>query len=215
MKKTRYRVLVAVIAMMPAVLALPDRVAGQECSWAASAGLSIPANRHMRIDGINARLSTGWSGRLGHACELGAGSGRLGMDADVQRVYDFRGMYLISLMGRLGLVYRADTDSRTPWFEIAGNAGFVYAFDPVDYVEILIPRRRERTPGRAVDLPGLGPTAGGSARVGFPTSPSGSFLLDVGIRVILLPTKDLNGLLEDESGVLMTLPITVGYQLSL
>ena len=215
MRKTRYQTFFAAGAIMSAMLALPDPVAGQECSWAASAGLSIPANRNMRIDGTNARLSTGWTGRLGHACDLGAGRPRLGVDADVQRINDFRGMYLISLMGRLGRVYRADTDSRTPWFEIAGNAGFVYAFDPVDYVEILIPRRREEIGGREVDLPGLGLAAGGSVRVGFPTSPSGSFLLDVGIRISRLPTKKLNGFLPDESGVLITLPITAGYQLSL
>ena len=204
---------VVVLSVIPAMLTLPDAVAGQECAWSASAGLSIPATRDLRVDGVNADLTRGWIGRLGRTC--GSGTRRYGLDADAQHVYGFGGMYLFSLMGRLGRVFRDGSDPRIPWLEVAGNAGFVYAFDPGDYVEILIPERPEDTPGRQIDLPGLGLTVGGSARAGFPVSPYGSFLLEIGIRASLLPTKELNGLLEDTPNVLVTLPITLGYQLSL
>ena len=194
-------------------LAVPDTAAGQACAWSTSGGVSVPATRSMRVDGVAAELSRGWIGRLGRAC--GSGTVRRGLAADVQHVYGFGGMYVISLTGSLGRVYRADTDPRTPWLEIVGTAGLFHAFDPRDYVEILIPERPEERPGREVDLPGFGPTAGGSVRVGFPMGASGSVVLDAGFRASLLPTRELDGLLEDSARVLVTVPVTIGYRLSM
>lgn len=204
---------VVVLSIISTMLTLPDGLAGQECAWSANAGLSLPATRELHVNGHTAELTRGWIGRLGRTCESGAR--RYGVDADAQHLYGYSGLYLFSLMGRLGRVFRAGSDPRVPWLEVAGNAGLSYAFDPRDYVEVLSPPRPERTPGRVIDLPGLGVTAGGGVRAGFPTSPYGSFLLDFGIRATLLPSRETNGLLEDTPRILVTLPVTLGYQLSL
>ena len=199
------------IMLMP--LVMPSTVAGQECTWSASAGLSIPATRDLRADGHRMNLKLGWLGRLGHTC--GSDTRRYGFDADAQRTYGFGGIYLFSLTGRLGRRFRDGSDPRIPWLELAGNAGLAYAFDPTDYVEIPVVPFADRTPSRVIDLPGVGVTAGGSMRVGFPASPDGTFLLDVGFRATLLPSRKTNGLLEGTRRVLVTVPVALGYRLTL
>ena len=194
-------------------LVIPNTVAGQECAWSASAGLSIPATKDLRADGHRMNLKLGWLGRLGHTC--GSGARRSGFEADAQRTYGSGGIYLLSLTGRLGRVFRDGSDPRIPWLELAGNAGFAYAFDPTDYVEIPVVPFADRTPSRVIDLPGLGVTAGGGMRAGFPASPNGIFLLDVGFRATLLPSRQTNGLLKGTRRVLVTLPVALGYRLSL
>lgn len=204
---------VIVLSIVLSLLVTPGTVAGQECAWSASAGLSIPATRELHVDSHRTNLKLGWLGRLGHTC--GSGARRYGFDVDAQRTYGFGGIYMFSLTGRLGRMFRADSDPLGPWLELAGNAGVTYAFDPASYVEILIPPQPERTPDRVIDLPGLGITAGGGMRVGFPASPNGTFLLDVGFRATLLPSRETNGLLRGTRRVLVTLPVALGYQLSL
>ncbi len=204
---------VIVLSIVLTLLVVPGTVAGQECAWSASAGLSIPATRDLRVEGHRTNLKLGWLGRLGHTC--GSGARRYGFDVDAQRTYGFGGIYMFSLTGRLGRMFRGDSDPLGPWLELAGNAGFTYAFDPADYVEILIPPRPERTPGRVIDLPGLGVTAGGGMRAGFPASSNGTFLLDVGFRATLLPSRKTNGLLKDTRRVLVTVPVALGYRLTL
>ncbi|WP_419166019.1 hypothetical protein [Candidatus Palauibacter sp.] len=177
---------VIVLSIISTMLAMPGNVAGQKCDWSGSAWLSIPATTVLRVERHNTDLTLGWLGRLGHTC--GSGTRRHGFDADAQRVYGFGGMYVFSLMGRLGHMYRFDADPRAPWVEIAANAGFFYAFDPTDYVELLIVDRPEQIPGRTIDLPGAGLAAGGDLRVGFPASPFGSFVLDFGLRAHYMPS---------------------------
>jgi len=213
MQRTSQSAPVIVLSIMLTLLVMPGTVVGQECAWSASAGLSIPATRDLHMDGHRTKLKLGWLGRLGHTC--GSGTRRYGFDADAQRTYGFGGLYLFSLTGRLGRVFRDSSDPRIPWLELAGNAGFTYAFDPADYVEILVPPWPEETPIRVIDLPGLGITAGGGLRAGFPASPNGSFVLDVGFRATLLPTRKTNGLLKGTRRVLVTLPVAVGYRLTL
>ena len=210
MRRTLPTSLVILLSVIPTMLALPDTVAAQECAWSAGAGLSIPTTRDLRADGHTPKLTRGWIGRLGHTC--GSSHRRFGFDADAQ---DIGGIYLFSLMGRLGRVFGVGSDLRTPRIEVAGSAGFAYAFHATDYVEVLIPERREERPGREVDLPGLGLTVGGSVRVGLPTSPSASVLLEIGLRASSLPTRELDGILDDTPRVVVTFPITFGYQLSL
>ena len=212
MRKMLPSALVIVSSIIPTMLAVPGTVAGQECAWSAGAGLSIPATTDLRVDGHSTDLTTGWLGRLGHTCGSGT---RYGFDADAQHVSGFGGMYVLSLMGRLGRMHRRDADSRAPWVEIAANAGFFYAFDPATYVEVLVPERPEERPEREIDLPGAGLAAGGGVRVGFPASPFGSFVLDVGLRAHYMPTRELNGLLDNKPRILVTLPVAVGYELSL
>ncbi|WP_420633424.1 hypothetical protein [Candidatus Palauibacter sp.] len=202
-----------ILLIIPAMLALPQTAAGQECAWSASAGLSIPATRRLRENGMDLQLDRGWIGRLGRECA--SGTVRYGLGADAQHLDGFGGVYVFSLMGRLGRELLGDPDHRLSWLEVAATAGVFHAFRSGDFVEVLIPERPEETPGRQIDLPGLGFAAGGSVRLGFPTTSSASFFVDVGIRASFLPTEELNGLAKDTPGVLVTLPITLGYQLSL
>ncbi len=194
-------------------LVVPGTAAGQECAWSASAGLTIPATRDLRVEGHRTNLKLGWLGRLGHTC--GSDTRRYGFDADAQRTYGSGDIYLFSLTGRLSRMFRDGSDPRIPWFELAGNAGFAYAFDPNDYVEIPVVPFVDRTPNRVIDLPGVGVTAGGGMRVGFPASPNGTFLLDVGFRATLLPNRKTNGPLPGTHRVLVTLPVALGYRLTL
>lgn len=200
-------------SVMLTLLVVPGTVAGQQCSWSLGAGLSIPATTDLRVEGHRTDLDLGWLGRVGRTCE--SGTRRYAVDADAQRLYGFGGMYLFSLTGRLGRIFRVDPDPRGPWLELSGSAGFSYAFDPATYVEVLVPPRPERTPGRVIDLPGLGITAGGGLQANFPAGAHGTFLLDVGFRATLMPTRKTNGLLRGTRRVLVTLPITLGYRLTL
>ena len=205
---------VIVLSIISTMLAMPRNVAGQQCTWSASAGMSIPATRALYVDGFHRQLTGGWISRLGRTC--GSDALRYGFDADAQHVYGRGGLYVFNLVARLGRVFRAGPDPRVPWLEVAGNAGFFYAFDDGgDTIEILIPPRPEEIPGREVDLPDHGLTTGGSVRVGFPVSARGSVLLDMGLRASFLSTAETYGLAEDTQRILVTLPITLGYQLSL
>ena len=173
----------------------------------------LPAVGALEVDGAALRLTEGWIGGLSREC--GSELNHYGADAEVEYVYGRGGVYTARLMGRVGRALLADGHDGAPQFDVYALAGLFRSYRSGDFVEILIPRRPEEIPGRQVDLPGTGLTLGAAARLRFPLASSQSLLIGVGVRASFLPTVERRGLAEDTPGVLVTLPITLGYRFSL
>ena len=133
----------------------------------------------------------------------------------MEYVYGRGGVYTARLMGRVGRELLADADDGLPRLDVYGLAGLFRSYRSGHFAAVPFVPPPDEIPGREVDFPATGLALGASARLRFPLASSQSLLIGVGVRASFLPTVERSGLAEDRPGVLVTLPITVGYRFSL
>ncbi|WP_419861324.1 hypothetical protein [Candidatus Palauibacter sp.] len=109
----------------------------------------------------------------------------------------------------------ADADDGVPRLDVYGLAGLFRSYRSGHFVVVPFVPPPDEIPARGVEFPATGFALGASARLRFPFASSQSLLIGVGVRASFLRTVELSGLAEDTPGVLVTLPITVGYRFSL